>query len=402
MRRCSNSSAFSVNRRAASRGEVQGAMRIALVAGEPSGDDLGAGLIRALAERYPQARFEGIGGQHMRAAGLRSHYPLEDLSVMGLVEVIRHLPRLLHIRSALRRRWLADPPDAFVGIDAPDFNLGLAGALRSAGIPTVQYVSPTVWAWRAGRLRKIRRSVDRVLCIYPFEHAFYAEQDMDSRFVGHPLADEIPLEVDTEAARRALELTPRQRLVALLPGSRQSEVERLLPLCLEVASRLAAAHSDLVFGIPAATPSLEARIRAMLERSPTLPVRVTTGGARDMLAAADTALVASGTATLEAMLLGCPAVMAYRVNWLTAALARRTVRIPYFAMPNLMAGEMIMPEFVQEQATADRITPVLGELLQDPTQRARIREHFAMLHATLRRDASQEAAAAIAELLGHD
>ncbi len=377
-------------------------MRIGLVAGEPSGDYLGGGLVRALAARYPQARFEGIGGPHMEAAGLVSRHPMAALSVMGLVEVLRHLPRLLRIRAELRRYWLANPPDVFIGVDAPDFNLGLARRLRAGGVPTVQYVSPTVWAWREGRLRGIRNAIDRVLCIYPFEHDFYAARGMDSVFVGHPLADEIPLSVEHAAARAELDIGPDQTLVALLPGSRPGEVQRLLPVFLEVAARLAAERPGARFVVPAATPAIEAIVSAELARSPALPVTVTEGRARQVLAAADAGLVASGTATLEAMLLGCPALMAYRVNALTAAVARRSIRIPFFAMPNLMAGEMLMPEFVQEQARADVIAPALAGLLDKPGERERIAGRFHSLHKGLRRGASEQAAAAVAELLEHD
>jgi lipid-A-disaccharide synthase len=375
-------------------------MRIALVAGEPSGDYLGGGLIQALQARYPNARFEGIGGRHMTAAGLQSLYPLESLSVMGVVEIIRHLPRLLAIRRALRQRWRADPPDLFVGVDAPDFNLGLARRLRDRGLPTVQYVSPTVWAWREGRLKGIRESVDHVLCIYPFEADFYAERGMAATFVGHPLADQIPLARDAGAARAALAIPEQSPCLALLPGSRRSEIDRLLPLFLAVARQLLAAHPGLRVVIPAATPALSPVIeRAVAEAGLAGHCLTTEGGAQTALAAADAAVVASGTATLEAMLVGCPAVMAYRVNRLTALLARRSVRIPYFAMPNLMAGEMLMPEFVQEQATPEAITPAVACLLTDPERAGGLTERFASLHQTLRRDAGQQAAAVVATLL---
>lgn len=375
-------------------------MRIALVAGEPSGDYLGGGLIRALAARYPQASFEGIGGEHMIAAGLQTFHPLDALSVMGVVEVLRDLPRLLAIRGDLRRRWRSHPPDVFIGVDAPDFNLGLARSLRATGIPTLQYVSPTVWAWRGGRIRLIRQAVDRMLCIYPFEDAFFAGAGVDSRFVGHPLADEIPLETDHAAARAGLGLDPAETLIALLPGSRRSEINRLLPVFLEVAGRLVERHPQSRFIVPAATPALRTLIEAGLAaETPALPVDVRQGQARQALAAADAGLIASGTATLEAMLLKCPSVMAYRVNALTAMLARRSLRIPYFAMPNLMAGEMLMPEFVQGEANADAITPALMGLLETRQRRRDMAGRFAELHVELRRHASEQAAEAVAGLL---
>ena len=375
-------------------------MRIALVAGEPSGDYLGGGLIRALSGHYPGATFEGIGGSHMTAAGLETFHPLDDLSVMGVAEVLRHLPRLLAIRRDLRRRWISDPPDVFIGVDAPDFNLGLARSLRASGIPTLQYVSPTVWAWRSGRIRLIRQAVDRMLCIYPFEDEFFARSGVDSRFVGHPLADEIALDTDHPAARASFGVDAGEALVALLPGSRRSEIQRLLPVFLEVADRVAAARPASRFVIPAATPALQAMIEQGIAGSERAArVEVIPGQSRRVLAAADAGLIASGTATLEAMLLKCPSVMAYRVNAMTAMLARRSLRIPFFAMPNLMAGEMLMPEFVQDEANAEAITPAILSLLDAPRKRREIAGRFAELHARLRLNASEQAAAGVAGLL---
>ena len=377
-------------------------MRIALVAGEPSGDFLGAGLIQALARRYPEARFEGIGGPGMQAAGLVSHHPLEALSVMGIVEVLGHLPGLLAIRRDLRRRWRADPPDLFIGIDAPDFNLGLERSLHRAGVPTAHYVSPTVWAWRSGRIRRIRGAVDRMLCIFPFEADYLEARGVSARFVGHPLADAIDPEGMRDTARASLGIGPQETLVALLPGSRGSEVKALLPVFGEVAARLAAAAPGRRFVIPAATPALQARIEAMLaERATGPPIEVLCGQARTVLAAADAGLIASGTATLEAMLLHCPSVMAYRVNRLTAAIIRRSLKVRHFAMPNLMAGESLMPEFVQDRATAGNLAAALGELLDSSEQRTAMATRFAALHHELRRDAGERAAEALGDLLTH-
>ncbi len=369
-------------------------MKIALVAGEPSGDYLGGGLIKALREAHPDAEFEGVGGEHMTAAGLKSLYPLESLSVMGVVEVIAHLPRLLGIRKTLRRRWLKNPPDLFIGIDAPDFNLGIAKSLKAAGIPTIQYVSPTVWAWRQKRVHALRKAVDRVLCIYPFERDFFAQQNIDSVFVGHPLADVIPLEPDHLAARQSLGYTNADQLLAILPGSRRSEVDRLLPIFGETARRLKTRWPQMKFVLPAATPVLQRYIEAKLPATGLSDVTVISGNARTALAAADAALVASGTATLEAMLSKCPAVMAYQVNRLTAFLAQRSLTISFFAMPNLMAGEMIMPEFTQDEATAKRITPAIARLIESPDSRERLAARFAQLHGLLRQDASYRAAEA--------
>ncbi|MEX0430497.1 lipid-A-disaccharide synthase [Spiribacter insolitus] len=375
-------------------------MRIALVAGEPSGDFLGGGLIQALSARFPGATFEGIGGSHMTAAGLETFHPLDALSVMGVAEVLRHLPRLLVIRRDLRRRWISDPPDVFIGVDAPDFNLGLARSLRSIGIPTLQYVSPTVWAWRSGRIRLIRQAVDRMLCIYPFEDDFFARSGVDSRFVGHPLADEIALQTDHAAARESFRMEAGESMIALLPGSRRSEIQRLLPVFLEVADRITAVLPESRFVIPAATPALQTMIEEGVGGSSRRArVAVIPGQSRRVLAGADAGLIASGTATLEAMLLKCPSVMAYRVNAMTAMLARRSLRIPFFAMPNLMAGEMLMPEFVQDKANAEAITPAVLSLLEARRKRREIAERFAELHARLRLNASEQAAAGVADLL---
>lgn len=374
-------------------------MRIALVAGEPSGDYLGGGLIKALRKAHPQAQFEGIGGEHMTTAGLQSLYPLESLSVMGVVEVVSHLPRLLRIRRALRRRWLDNPPDLFIGIDAPDFNLGIARVLKASAIPTIQYVSPTVWAWRQKRVHALRKAVDRVLCIYPFERDFFARQNIDAVFVGHPLADVIPVKPDHAAARKSLGYTHAGQLLAILPGSRRSEVDRLLPIFAEVACRLKMRWPQLQFVLPAATPMLQQYIEAKLPATGLDDVTVISGNAREALAAADAALVASGTATLEAMLSKCPAVMAYQVNRLTAFLARRSLTISFFAMPNLMAGEMIMPEFTQDQATPERITPALAQLIESPDSRAQLTAQFAHWHGVLRQDASHRAAEASLALI---
>lgn len=369
-------------------------MKIALVAGEPSGDFLGGGLIEALSQACPDAEFEGVGGEHMTAAGLRSLYPLESLSVMGVVEVIAHLPRLLRIRKTLRQRWLANPPDLFIGIDAPDFNLGISRVLKAANIPTVQYVSPTVWAWRQKRIHALRKAVDRVLCIYPFERDFFDQQKIDAVYVGHPLADVIPLTPDHKAARQSLGYDSTDQLLALLPGSRRSEVDRLLPVFCETARRVKTQCPAMQFVLPAATPALKAYIQQKLAAIGRDDITVINGNARTALAAADAALVASGTATLEAMLSKCPAVMAYQVNRLTAMLARRSLTISFFAMPNLMAGEMIMPEFIQDQVSADHITPAIMRLLEDPGSRAKVTVRFAELHERLRQDASHRAAEA--------
>ncbi|MDG4554931.1 MAG: lipid-A-disaccharide synthase [Candidatus Competibacter sp.] len=378
-------------------------MHIALVAGELSGDVLGAGLIAALKERYPRARFSGIGGPGMIGQGLRGLAPLERLAVMGLVEVVRHLPELLRIRRRLYRTWLVDPPAVFIGIDAPDFNLGLERRLRVRGIPTVHYVSPSVWAWRPWRVRKIARSVDLMLTLLPFEVAFYQRHDVPVRFVGHPLADCISPHNDPLLARRLLhvDVPAEARIVALLPGSRGGEVSRLGPLLLDTAAWLWARRPELHFVLPAATPSLFDMLESMRAgRAPALPMTLVQGQSREAMAAADVVLLASGTATLEAMLLERPMVVAYRVAPMTAWIARRLLTISHFALPNLLAGRELVPEFVQDAATVDNLGLAVLRWLDDATARAESVAEFGALHGRLRCDASRRAAAAVAELLG--
>lgn len=377
-------------------------MHIALVAGELSGDLLGSGLIASLKARYPQARFSGIGGPGMIDQGLKSLVPMERLAVMGLVEVLRHLPDLFTIRRQLYRRLIADPPQAFVGIDAPDFNLGLERRLRVCGIPTVHYVSPSVWAWRPWRVRKIARAVDLMLTLLPFEAAFYRHHGVRVRHVGHPLADLIPLRSDTVTARRSLDLESLADapLVALLPGSRTGEVGRMGALFLETANWLYARRPDLRFLIPAATSRLHEVLAALQsELAPALPLTLVRGRSREVMAAADVVLLASGTATLEAMLLKRPMVVAYRVAPVTAWIARRLVTVSHFALPNLLAGRELVPEFFQEAATVANLGPAVLRWLDEATVRAGLVAEFDALHAELRRDASQRAAEAIAELL---
>lgn len=375
-------------------------MRVAIVAGEMSGDYLGAGLMRALRERCPDVRFEGVGGQRMAAEGLETLYPLESLSVMGLVEVCRHLPRLLGIRRDLAQRFQADPPDVFIGIDAPDFNLGLEKRLRRHGVPTVHYVSPTVWAWRRGRIRGIRRAVDRMLCIFPFEPAFYREHGVAATFVGHPLADEIPVEPDTAAARDALGLPQDGEVVALLPGSRVGEVERLGPVFLETAAWLHRHRPDLRFIVPCATPRTRevlATIRAA--RNEGMAVQLVDGRSRECLSAADVALLASGTASLEAMLHKRPMVVAYRVAPFTAWLARRLVHVAHIAMPNLIADRRLVAEFTQGAAVSGNLGPAVLDLLEHPERRAELNQAFCAIHEQLRCGASAQAAEAVLALL---
>lgn len=378
-------------------------MQIAIVAGELSGDLLGAGLIAALKVRYPHARFSGIGGPEMVALGFKTGVPMERLAVMGLVEVLRHLPELWRIRRQLYQQWVADPPALFIGIDAPDFNLGLEGRLRARGIPTVHYVSPSVWAWRPWRARKIARAVDLMLTLLPFEATFYRDRHMPVRYVGHPLADAIPLRSDPWMARQSLGLAlpTGARVIALLPGSRLSEVSRLGPVFLKTAKWLHAQRPDLHFLIPAATPRLYEVLAAwQSEFTATLPLTLVRGQSREVMTAADVVLLASGTATLEAMLLKRPMVMAYRVAPVTAWIARRLLTVSRFALPNLLAGRELVPEFLQEAVTVANLGPAVLRWLDDSAARTALVAEFDAMHVQLRRDASEQAATAIVELLG--
>ncbi|RFA28253.1 lipid-A-disaccharide synthase [Alkalilimnicola ehrlichii] len=375
-------------------------MRIAVVAGELSGDLLGAGLIRALKRRYPDAHFEGIGGPGMASQGFDSLYPLETLSVMGLTEVLAHLPRLLKLRRSLIERWKAEPPDVFIGIDAPDFNLGLEEQLRQAGIKTVHYVSPTVWAWRQGRIRKIKRAVDLMLTVFPFEADFYRQHDVPVRFVGHTAADRFPLEHDVERARGKLAIEGNDPVIAILPGSRVSEVSRLGPVFAEAASRLAERFPAARFIAPMATEQVGTLFAKQLAQlNLTDRVRCLKGRSELAMGAADVVLSASGTATLEAMLLKRPTVVGYIVSPVSYWLFRMMIKVDRIAMPNLLAGEELMPEFIQGRATPVALAEAVAALLNNPDNAAARRARCLEIHKELRQQADEAAAEAIAECL---
>lgn len=378
-------------------------MRIGIVAGEASGDLLGAGLIEAIRRRHPQAQFEGIAGPRMRAAGCTPLFDAEKLSVMGLVEVLGHLPELLKIRKQVRQHFLAQPPDVFVGVDAPDFNLRLERQLRDAGIPTVHYVSPSVWAWRQGRVRHIGRSADRVLTLFPFEARFYERFGIDARFVGHPLADRIPLETDRTAARRELGLPESGTVVALLPGSREGEVRRLAAPFLRAAARCAQARPRLRFVVPMAGASLRAQFEmARMQEAPELAITVTDGHAHRAMTAADVVLLASGTAALEALLLSRPMVVAYKLAPLSYALVKglRMLKAPYYSLPNWLCGEAVVPELIQGDAHPEALSRALLQWLDEPQRMQALGERFAAIHRQLRRGASEAAAEAVLDLIG--
>ncbi|MEJ2514744.1 MAG: lipid-A-disaccharide synthase [Gammaproteobacteria bacterium] len=379
------------------------AFRVGLIAGEASGDLLGAGLVREIRRYYPETLFEGVAGPAMLEAGVRGWLPLERLSVMGLTEVVRHLPDLLAVRGEVVTRLLAARPDVVVGVDSPDFNLGVEARVRAAGIPTVQYVSPSVWAWRPGRIRQIARAADRVLCLLPFETAIYEQHGLDAVFVGHPMADAIPMEPDPAAAREALGLGADDTVVALLPGSRLGEVQRLGSPFAEAAAWMAGRRSGLKFMAPMASAAVRRLFEAQVAKAaPGVGIRLVDGRARQVLEAADVVLVASGTATLEAALLKRPMVVSYKVSETTRRLVEtlRLMKIRHFALPNLLAGEELVPELIQDAATPEALGSALLELLDDPDRRARLAEHFGRIHRTLRRNADRRAAEAVLELVG--
>ncbi|MCQ4270837.1 lipid-A-disaccharide synthase [Pseudomonas kuykendallii] len=370
-------------------------LRIALIAGEASGDILGAGLMQALKVRHPQVEFVGIGGPRMIAEGLNSYFPMERLAVMGLVEVLGRLAELLARRRRLVATLIEQRPDVVIGIDAPDFNLGLELKLRRAGIRTVHYVSPSVWAWRQKRVFKIRDACDLMLTLFPFEARFYTEHQVPVHFVGHPLADAIPLEVDRAAARLALGLPQGAPVVALLPGSRGGEVGRLGGLFLDTAGRLLASRPDLRFVLPCASPERRAQLEQMLVGRD-LPLSLLDGQSHEALGACDAVLIASGTATLEALLCKRPMVVAYKVAPLTYRILSRLVKSPYVSLPNLLAGRLLVPELLQDAATPEALAAELLPLLDDGEVQT---ESFDAIHRTLRRDASAEAASAVLQLV---
>jgi len=360
-------------------------VRVAIVAGEASGDLLGAALIRALKSRWPALAFEGIAGPKMEAEGARSLYPMEKLAVRGYVEVLRSLTEILAIRRGLARRLLDRKPDLFIGIDAPDFNLALEARLKAAGVPTVHYVSPSIWAWRPERIRTIGRSVDRMLVMFPFEEAIYREAGIGVDYVGHPLADAMPLVPDRAEARSQLRLPPSAVPVALLPGSRVSELELHADLVIETARRLAAARPELRFFVPLATrETRELFERRLYQREAReLPITVLFGHARLALQAAEVALVASGTATLEAALARCPMVVTYRVKPLTHWLVKRKAILPYFSLPNVLSGEFIVPELLQDDATPENLAQAMGNWLDNRIAREALRRRFDEIHRRL-------------------
>ncbi len=377
-------------------------IRVGMLAGEASGDILGAGLIEALQQRFRTVEVVGIAGSRMLALGAESLFPMERLSVMGLVEPLKRLPELLKIRRTLREHFIANPPDVFIGIDSPDFNLGLEEALRSAGIPTVHYVSPSVWAWRRGRIKKIARAVDHMLTLLPFEADFYREHQVPVTFVGHPLADEIPLDVDVAGARRALGLTQQDEVIALLPGSRGGEVRLLGPLFMQAALWCQQRRPGLKFVLPAASPERRDQLEQQLAQTPALQelsLTILDGNSQQALAAADAVLIASGTATLETMLMNKPMVVAYKMAALSYAIFSRMLHTPWVSLPNLLAQKELVPEILQDDATPETLGAALLNYFHDPLLGDQLRREFSEMHQELRRNASDKAADAVCALL---
>jgi len=372
----------------------------AIVAGEASGDILGAGLIRSLRLRYPNARFVGIGGDEMIAEGFHSLVPMERLSVMGLVEVLGRIRELFDIRARLMNYLLATPPDVVIGIDSPDFTLGIERRCRDAGIPTAHYVSPSVWAWRQKRIFTIAKSVNLMLTLFPFEARFYEEHSVPVAFVGHPLADRIPMMPDTAGARQSLGLLQDAPVLAILPGSRGGEVERLGTLFLEAARWIQGRRPDLQLVIPCVNRDREKQVRALVEALDVkLAVTIVRGRSREVMASSDVVLLASGTATLEAMLLKKPMVVGYRLSRVSYALVSRLVKVPYVALPNLLAKEQLVPELLQDNASPESLGEAVLERLENESERARLTAAFSQLHEQLRQGADEQSAAAVSALI---
>ena len=375
-------------------------LRVAMVAGEPSGDLLAASLLGGLNERLPAGtQFNGIGGPRMTAAGFDAHWPMDKLTVRGYVEALKHIPEILGIRNELKRQLLAEPPSVFIGVDAPDFNFGLEHALRDAGIPTVHFVCPSIWAWRGGRIKKIVKAVDHMLCVFPFEPALMEKAGIASTYVGHPLADEIPLVPDVEGARRALGLAEGGPIIAVLPGSRRSEIALIGPTFFDAMELMQLREPGVRFVMPAATPALRELLQPLVAAHPNLALTITEGKAQVAMTAADAILVKSGTVTLEAALLKKPMVISYKVPWLTGQIMQRQGYLPYVGLPNILAGRFVVPEILQHFATPEALADATLKQLNDDANRATLTEIFTEMHHALRQNTAQRAAQAVAQVL---
>lgn len=375
--------------------------RIAIVAGEASGDALGASLVQVLRQRLPGAEFVGIGGPKMQTLGVTSLFAMEKLAVRGYVEVLKHLRELLALRRSLRRQLLAAKPDVFIGIDAPDFNLALERKFKSAGIPTLHYVSPSIWAWRGERVHKIKAATNTVMCLFPFETPLYDAVGAPANYVGHPLADEMAVTVNINEVRDLLGVPLSKQVFALLPGSRLNEVERHADLFIETAKLLCTQYPDALFLVPLVTRETRVVFENALYRlsAHELPIRLMFGHAHEAMQAANVVLVASGTATLEAMLAKRPMVITYKLAPSTYKIVKRKMQLPWVGLPNVLAGRFVVPELLQDEATPDNLAQALGNLLDDKTLAANLTEEFTTLHLALRRNAAERAAEVVIKTL---
>ncbi len=378
-------------------------MRIAIVAGEASGDILGSRLITSLKQYYPDAEFEGIAGKEMQETGCKTLYSMDRLSVMGFTEVLSRLFELLKIRKSLIKRWQTNPPDLFIGVDAPDFNLKLEQKMYEAGIPTVHYVSPSVWAWRESRVNKMIASMDLMLTLFPFEVEFYSKYNLPAEFTGHPLADEIPLESNKEGARAELALPLEPYILAVLPGSRMGEIKRIAPDFLRGLKVLHEKHPDWVFVSPMISNKVKvAFVKLKNEIAPDVKITLIEGESRTVMQASDQILMASGTAVLEGMLVGRPMVAAYRVSSLTARIIRLfdMIKSKYYTLPNNLADEYLVPELIQEDITAQNVVDEIEKQYnQADSERKNMLNSFAKIHQQLRLNASEQAAKALYNLV---
>ncbi|CAB3795007.1 lipid-A-disaccharide synthase [Pararobbsia alpina] len=375
-------------------------LRVAMVAGEASGDLLAGALLGGLHRQLPSGTaYFGIGGPRMIATGFDAKWPMEKLSVRGYVEALRHIPEILGIRNALKRELLADPPSAFVGVDAPDFNFGLEEPLRKAGIPSIHFVSPSIWAWRGGRIKKIARAVDHMLCVFPFETEIYEKAGVPASYVGHPLADTIPMVPDPAAARSRLGLPREGRIIGVMPGSRRSEIALIGPLFLAAIDLIHEREPDVRFVLPAASPVVRELLQPMLAAHPRLPLTIVDGDSHGVLEASDAMLIKSGTSTLEAALYKKPMVISYKVPWLTGEIMRRQGYLPWVGLPNILERRFVVPELLQEDATPVALADAMLEQLNNEAHRAELVEIFIRMHETLRRNTAESAATTIAEVI---